>query len=220
METQYSNCPNCQAKIKSGTISNNEIITDEKKIRLIMEFTDFKGGTYCTRCYSTLIAKVKEIVSSRMVANENKMRHLIDCIPVATIHSPLNWNYEVLGMVTGQSSVGTGVVSEVKSSFSDFFGGQSGTINRKLRSGEQLCLSQIRMNAVLMGGNAVIAADIDYSEFGGEKGIVTVCLSGTAIRLNNVEVLGSEKAAVIHELTQTVEQLKYLEGVKLMAYQQ
>ena len=35
-----------------------------------------------------------------------------------------------------------------------------------------------------MGGNAIIGTDIDYSEVGGGKGMLMVCMSGTAIELS------------------------------------
>ncbi|HWB26830.1 MAG TPA: heavy metal-binding domain-containing protein [Chitinophagaceae bacterium] len=136
--------------------------------------------------------------------------HLIDAIPVVTTHTPLNWDYDILGLVTGQSVTGTGVVSEISSSITDFFGMQSIRYNNKLKVGEKLCLAQLRKQTVDWGGNAIIATDIDYSELGGLKGMIMVCIAGTAVRLKNTDVLGETKNEQIKNLVALLEKLKPL----------
>ena len=37
------------------------------------------------------------------------------------------------------------------------------------------------MKTVCLGGNAVIATDIDYGEVGGAKAMLMVCMTGTAV---------------------------------------
>jgi hypothetical protein len=39
----------------------------------------------------------------------------------------------------------------------------------------------------MLGGNAVIATDIDYAEVGGVRAMLMVCMAGTAVRLNNLQ---------------------------------
>jgi len=139
-----------------------------------------------------------------------QIQPLISAIPVISLQNPANWDYEVLEMVTGQSTTGTGVVSEFTSSFTDMLGRQSGRYNRKIKGGESICFSQLRLQTLNLGGNAVIAADIDYSEVGGEKGMLMVCMAGTAIRLKNLEILGEQKADAIQELCSLKERLNTL----------
>jgi hypothetical protein len=52
-----------------------------------------------------------------------------------------------------------------------------------------------------MGGNAIIAVDIDYSEMGGEKGMIMVCMSGTVVKLNNLDVLDQYKVDSIKKIS-------------------
>ena len=113
-------------------------------------------------------------------------------------------------MVTGQSTTGTGVISEFTSSFTDFFGAQSGRYNQKLKAGENMCFSQLRLQALDLGGNAVIATDIDYSEIGGDKGMLMVCMAGTAIRLENVDILEKETSEIIEKLSYANNRLRDL----------
>jgi len=64
-------------------------------------------------------------------------------------------------------------------------GGQSSSLQNKLSEGEILCRNQLRYKALMLGCNAVIAADVDYAEVGGGKGMLMVCMAGTAVKLNN-----------------------------------
>ena len=106
----------------------------------------------------------------------------------------------MVGMVTGQSITGTGIISEIASSFTDLFGMQSGKFGNKIKEGENICKAQLRLAAAHLGACAVIATDIDYSEVGGGKGMLMVCMSGTAIKLNNLDVLDSEAAKKLSDL--------------------
>ena len=103
-------------------------------------------------------------------------------------------------MVTGQSVTGTGIISELASSFTDIFGMQSGRFGNKIKEGENICKAQLRLAAAHLGASAVIGTDIDYSEVGGGKGMLMVCMSGTAIKLDNLEVLNSDTAEKLSDI--------------------
>ncbi len=185
----YTNCPNCKAPIKSGVFNSNIIVTDENKVKVINEFTESKSPAYCTTCVFNLQNQAKIAWSKLMEDAKKTFEKLLTIIPVVTLQNPKDWDYRVLRMVTAQSVTGTGVVSEISSSFSDFFGMQSNRLNSKLRNGENICKSALRMEAISLGGNAIIATDIDYAEVGGDKGMLMVCMSGTAIKLKNLDIL-------------------------------
>jgi len=73
-----------------------------------------------------------------------------------------------------------------------------------------MCLAQLRKQTLDLGGNAVIGTDIDYSEVGGQKGMLMVCMGGTAINITNIEVLGKDRAdniAKIKELNKRIDEL-------------
>jgi hypothetical protein len=56
----------------------------------------------------------------------------------------------------------------------------------------------------------LIATDIDYSELGSFKGMIMVCMSGTAVKLNNLEILGDERTEHIQELVKLNNRFRYL----------
>ncbi|MFO7970979.1 MAG: heavy metal-binding domain-containing protein [Desulfobacterales bacterium] len=204
-------CPNCQAAIKKGVFRENELL-NKKKIRIINEYTDNASKAYCNKCgdflYTLAKEKIQEKIASINSSLEEKAKHIV----ILTTHIPIGWDYRALGIVTAQTTTGTGVLAEFTSEFTDFFGAQSGAYNKKLAEGENSCFSQIGMKTLGLGGNAVIAADIDYTEVGGLKGMLMVCMAGTAVALKNTEILGSEKAKELNDIDSMIAMLHKLKG--------
>ncbi len=203
-------CPNCKAELKSGLVSSNKLL-DEKKVAIINEYYDNKSESYCNNCGKKLYRKFKDKMLQEKRNLTNRMQQLISVIPVISTHSPINWNYKILGMATGQSTTGTGVLTEFTASFTDLFGAQSERHNQKIRAGEKMCFAQIQKRALDLGGNAVIATDIDYSEIGAGKGMIMICMAGTVINLKNLDILGEKEAGLIMELSKNNQRLKYLQ---------
>ncbi|TXD81294.1 heavy metal-binding domain-containing protein [Subsaximicrobium wynnwilliamsii] len=77
-------------------------------------------------------------------------------------------------------------------------------------SRENMCFAQIRIQTLNLGGNAVIATDIDFSEVGAAKGMLMVCMAGTAIKLNNTDILEKEKTEILDKLSYANQRLKEL----------
>lgn len=208
--SEIKKCPNCHTDIKSGLMSNVKILTP-KAIGLINEYSDKKSEGYCTKCGKDNYAEAKKQLQVEKSKLNKYLQSNISHVPVISAQTPLNWDYQVLEMVTGQSTTGTGVISEFTSSFTDLFGAQSNRHNQKLKSGENLCFAQLKIQTLNLGGNAVIATDIDYSEIGSVKGMLMVCMAGTAIKLNNTEVIKKEKAEIIDKLFYSNNRLKELQ---------
>jgi uncharacterized protein YbjQ (UPF0145 family) len=204
-------CEKCKCVLKTGVFNKNT--GSERSKNIINEYSGIKYGNLCEKCtgglYTEAALKIsKEILELTMFLNTN-----IHLVPILTTHSPHKWEYEAIGMVTGQTVTGTGVMSEFKSSFSDFFGGQSGSFNKKLKAGEDLCKAQLRIQTLEAGGNAIIATDIDYGEVGSEKGMLMVCMAGTAVKLKNPEILPYVDFITINQLIPANTRLTHLENL-------
>lgn len=206
-----SYCPNCNAQIKESGWSVN-LLFDEKRIMAINKYSDNPSTAYCNKCGDNLYYQLKNKIECEINVLNDKLINLLENIVVLTTHTPLNWDYQAIGIVTGQSTTGTGVLAEFTSEFTDFFGVQSNAYNKKLAIGENICLGQLRMKAIALGANAIIATDIDYSEVGGLKGMLMVCAAGTAVNLTNPEILGPEKEKNLSETKQLVDKLKTLKA--------
>ena len=116
---------------------------------------------------------------------------------------PFGWEYDSLALVTAQSVTGTGIFADIGSIFTDAFGAQSGMYVSKIQQGEELCSSRLRLDALKLGAHAVIGVDVDYADVGGSKSMLMVCMTGTAVRLRNLDVLPRpvrDNLARAHEL--------------------
>ena len=209
MSNLPNNCPACGEKMKVGVFSSNYFISSNK-IAVINEFHSEKISKFCSKCGDPLYAKYKKVLIEEKEMLFTKLKSNISSIPIVSLHTPLNWIYSVLGIVTAQSTTGTGVFSDFTSSFTDFFGAQSKTYNRKLKAGEDICKDILRAETLNSGGNAILATDIDYAEVGGESGMLMVCMTGTAVVLKNPEILEKNIEKSLTVLSQVKERLEYL----------
>jgi len=197
---QYSSCPNCNTPIKSGLLSSVNIL-DQSKTDLINLFNENVAEAYCSKCGNQLYDYSKYQLSQRKKNLTSEVQRLLYSMPIVTTHTPQNWQYEALNIVSGQSTTGTGVISEFTSAFTDLVGAQSSRYNKKLKEGEILCLQQMKMQTLSLGGNAIIACDLDYNELGSSKGMIMVCAAGTAVKLENIEVLKERKEDLLCLIT-------------------
>lgn len=202
-------CPNCNTPIKTSMFSSVELY-NKVTARLINAYQTSQAEGYCTKCGEKLLAAAQQKAIEEREQLTREIATMLDAIPVVSIPHPLGWDYEVIGIVTGQSTTGTGVFSELSASVNDIFGTKSGRFNKKIKAGEALCTAQLRQQTLDLGGHAVLGTDIDYSEVGGERGMLMVCMAGTAVRLKNLNILGAEKAGEMKHLQQIYTRLKFL----------
>ena len=78
---------------------------------------------------------------------------------------------EYKGIVFGEVISGVNFVRDVAASFSNFFGGRSGSY----------ALKEMEQRAADLGANAVVGVDIDYEVLGAGNGMLMVTASGTAV---------------------------------------
>lgn len=192
-------CPNCDKKYK-GLLSSNRKLKKEyvDKINTISQKP--KDG-FCSSvdCIISVADDITIRLNGTAATLRIKIEPLFTSMPIVTAQHPLRWEYKTISIVSGQSVTGTGIFSEIGSSFVDFFGGQSNQFAKKLKDGEDICKNQLRINAAKLGANAIIATDIDYSEVGGAKGMLMVCMSGTAVYVSNLTEVYPEIEAELNE---------------------
>jgi len=201
-------CPNCGATIKSGAFSKVELL-HSMVTEMVNHFSDKDKEAYCTKCPSDLFRAVEEQFNVSKLKLKEEIDSLIKYVPIVTIYDPTKWDYTVVEMVTAQYVVGTGVVSEIGSGITDLFGMRSDIYATKLKNGEEFCKNILRYNTLLLGCNAIIGTDVNYSEAGGLKGMLMVCMSGTAVKLNNPEI-----TTYANEINKVVELIKELENIR------
>lgn len=107
-----------------------------------------------------------------------------------------------LGVVTTNLVIGTNFFSDFKASFTDFFGGMSGTYRKQMDTLYQRAYDALSLKASSIGANCVLGFKIDFDELSG-KGtqMFMISVSGTAVKItfesvasDNVQRIGTVSA--------------------------
>lgn len=88
------------------------------------------------------------------------------------------------GLVTGEAILGANIFKDFFAGIRDIVGGRSAAYEKELRQAKDIALSEMKADAANLGGNAVIAIDLDY-ETVGQGSMLMVTASGTAITLED-----------------------------------
>ncbi len=88
---------------------------------------------------------------------------------------------EYKGIVFGEVVSGVDFVKDIAASFSNFFGGRSGSYEDELIQARENAIREMQQRAASIGANAVVGVDIDYEVLGQNNGMLMVTVSGTAV---------------------------------------
>ncbi len=88
-------------------------------------------------------------------------------------------------ILTAECVFGMNIFKDFLAGVRDIFGGRSAATQKVLRDARRVVLTELRREALMVGGDAVIAIDLDYQELsgGGKLGMLMIVASGTAVRL-------------------------------------
>jgi len=127
-------------------------------------FQKIMGEDYCPSCATKFVktATEKIIITTTNNVDGHKVTKYIDIESVEIV-------------------IGTGVFSEIGGGIADFFGARSSAFEQKLQKGKKTALDILRYRAFEKGGNAVIAIDLDYTEFSGNR--IGLIANGTVVEL-------------------------------------
>lgn len=89
-----------------------------------------------------------------------------------------------LGLVSGEAILGANIFKDIFASIRDIVGGRSSAYEKELRQAKDIAVSEMIDQAKILGGNAVIAVDLDYETIGGGS-MLMVSASGTAVQLED-----------------------------------
>jgi uncharacterized protein YbjQ (UPF0145 family) len=88
-----------------------------------------------------------------------------------------------LGIVSGEAILGANIFKDFFAGIRDIVGGRSAAYEEELRKAKDIALQEMQMQAASLGGNAVIAVDLDYETIGTNGSMLMVSASGTAVVL-------------------------------------
>lgn len=89
-----------------------------------------------------------------------------------------------LGLVSGEAILGANIFKDFFASIRDIVGGRSAAYEKELRKAKEIAINEMIEQAKALGGNAVLAVDLDYETIGiGQSGnMLMVSASGTAVK--------------------------------------
>ena len=106
---------------------------------------------------------------------------------------------DYLGPIISNEVLGVNVISDSIASFSDFFGGSSGTYRGKLEDLKRTVLNDLKSQALSQGADAIVGFSIAFNEISGKgKQMFMATATGTAVKLGHNRL---EFARKMHELT-------------------
>lgn len=86
-----------------------------------------------------------------------------------------------LGLVTGEAIMGANLFKDFFAGIRDIVGGRSSAYEKELRQAKDIALKEMQEQAIALGGNTVIAVDLDYETIGQGGSMLMVTASGTAV---------------------------------------
>lgn len=86
-----------------------------------------------------------------------------------------------LGIVSGEAILGANIFKDFFAGIRDIVGGRSAAYEKELRQAKEIAIEEMTGEATRLGGNAVIAVDLDYETIGQAGSMLMVTAAGTAV---------------------------------------
>jgi uncharacterized protein YbjQ (UPF0145 family) len=94
---------------------------------------------------------------------------------------------QYLGIVSGEAILGANIFKDFFAGIRDIVGGRSAAYEDELRKAMAIAYDEMQMEARALGGNAIIAVDLDFEslQIGRGGSMLMVTATGTAIKLKS-----------------------------------
>jgi uncharacterized protein YbjQ (UPF0145 family) len=87
------------------------------------------------------------------------------------------------GVVSGEAILGANIFQDFFAGIRDIVGGRSAAYERELKKAKDIAVAEMVQQAQALGGNAVLAVDLDYETIGANGSMLMVSASGTAVQV-------------------------------------
>ena len=90
---------------------------------------------------------------------------------------------EYMGLVTGESLIGSNIYKDLFSGVRDVVGGRTSTYEEELQKAREIALKSVEKKAESLGANAIVGLKMSYDNLGGTMGnTILVSVYGTAVK--------------------------------------
>lgn len=164
--------------------------------RLLREFSESVQAGYARTQLANLQSHAVELERKRAALLSTEMESPSPRSVLVTTAPSIEGRsiVETIDVISVESVLGLNVFVDLLARMADIAGGRSATTENALREARQQCLYELRREALKLGGNAVVATSMHYTEFsGGGKSMLILAVTGTAVRLEEPNsAIGSE----------------------------
>lgn len=149
------------------------------KVFSVMEMKD----GYCKNCLTDeMIAhsEEKEIRIQKLQSNRNELNKII-----VTTETSINLEIERrIDLISSECIYGINIVKDLFSGIRDIVGGNIVSLEKSLKDAKTKVLNDLKEEAYLLGGDAIIAIKIEHTyNNAGSGSIMSVLATGTVVKL-------------------------------------
>ena len=88
---------------------------------------------------------------------------------------------QYLGLVSGEAILGANIFKDLFAGIRDIVGGRSSAYEKELKKAKEIAIQEMSDNAKAIGGNAILAVDLEYETIGQGSSMLMVTACGTAV---------------------------------------
>jgi uncharacterized protein YbjQ (UPF0145 family) len=90
-----------------------------------------------------------------------------------------------LGIVSGDTVLGSNLFKDLFASIRDIVGGRTASYEKMFQEAKTLAIEEMQQRARDLGADAIVGVDLDYEVIGGDnKTMLMVSANGTAVKLD------------------------------------
>ena len=161
------------------------------KLGMMATMFDADPVPYCSKCTAEMVDERWKDEQQQKKDKQQRVENLIQLShKVVVTTTPGIDGYKVtdyLGIESVEFVIGTGLFSEITTDIQDLFGARSSAFEQKLSAAKKQAMDTLKFRAVEKGANAVVAIDIDYTEFSGNR--IALIINGTLVSVVPVEAV-------------------------------
>jgi uncharacterized protein YbjQ (UPF0145 family) len=159
-----------------------------KKTSYLQEAPPIGNMRICMDCYENHADEIREKADVENVQSKSKTQidqaELEKIILTTETYSKDFEIKERLGIISSETALGMNIFRDLFAGIRDIVGGKSVSTQKILKDLKSNAFQKLKEQAYNLNANAVIAIDLDYSEFsGGGKSMLFLVATGTAVIL-------------------------------------
>lgn len=141
----------------------------------------------CKKLKEELLQKNQNEINQTKKNIENAKENVIKKISIFTTPHDHKYDKDMKGIVSGYSVLGTGMISEIASSWTDFFGKESDTYQEKIKIAEKHAIDMAKLQAAELGATCISGVNLSLSEATHGNGMLMFSCVGTAVRIEGFD---------------------------------